>query len=122
VDSAPVDLEDHVLLDTQQPLWVRSLLDALAEANIPFVLVADGGTRHVDWLQGSSGTKASVAVYVPSESADKARSVQARVIGSELPDVPEGYDPFATSGDRCPACDASLTAGPQCPGCGLYLG
>ena len=115
-------LEGHVRLARQQPSWIRPLLEELTDRKVPFVIVADGGTRSVNWLYGSAGTKASVEVFVPETVVSTAREIQARVAAASLPALPGDYDLDSVEGEHCPACGAALADSPECTSCGLFLG
>jgi hypothetical protein len=115
-------LEGHVRLARQQPIWIRPLLEALTERKIPFVIVADGAARNLNWLYGGAETEASVEVFVPETAVSAARDIQARVAAASLPALPADYDPGSVDGEHCPACGAALPDSPECTSCGLFLG
>ena len=70
--------------------------------------------------RGGYGIGGRVQVYVAERDLTRARSVEARFIREQVPDVPADFDPDNLASDRCPACQAQLPEESQsCPECGL---
>ena len=60
------------------------------------------------------------SVFVREEDLAEAARLDAVHLRSQIPDVPEGFDPAAPGDDRCPACgEPADLAAPECADCGL---
>ena len=107
------------LLARRQPMKAVSLLEALSAADIEFNVVAEGGTKHVDVLQGSYGEHAAIEIYVDSERLGEAEAV----LREELDYLTEGLpEPVGSEPDHCLACGSHVPDNAaECPDCGLVF-
>lgn len=98
--------------------WALALSELLVEAGIPHrveVVSEDAAGR-----RGSG--PGPYGVYVRSEDAERARTLDTRHLEREIPDLPEGWE-GSPAGEDCPACGASVADdAAECPDCGLALG
>ena len=88
-------------------------------ADIEFNVVAEGGTKHVDVLQGSYGEHAAIEIYVDSERLGEAEAV----LREELDYLTEGLpEPVGSEPDHCLACGSHVPDNAaECPDCGLVF-
>ena len=93
--------------------FITLLAAKLEEAGIPHQVAADPQGRGRD-IRYDLGVRA--------RDLEQARGIDAAVLRSELPDLPEGFEPFAEHGDTCPACGAQVGPNDEtCPSCDLAL-
>ncbi len=114
---APVILTDDLSslegVRTADLDWIHHLQDKLAEAGIP---------HRVELVDPSSRRQKYFAVYVRPEDFPRAREIDAKVFGTEVPDA-EGM-PRVEELDfwSCPACGNRLGEKDlKCSSCGLVL-
>lgn len=99
-------------LTSVPPADAARLLPALAEAGIDFVPVADGSAAEI---VGGAGHDARVTVFVATEDADRARSIESRLLGDGT-----GVAFLEAADEACPACGTPLDAAAEaCEECGL---
>jgi hypothetical protein len=93
--------------------FITVLAEKLEEAGIPHQIAADPQGR---------GRDIRYDLGVRLQDMERARLIDAEVLRAELPDLPEGFEPFAEHDDTCPACGAQLAATDEaCPSCDLAL-
>ncbi len=118
-DAASADPSTRVHLADEHPAKVTGLLDRLREADVPFTLVTDGGTRRVDGTRGSAGHRARASVFVDAGDLSRAESIHRGFLESIIPHLAHAATPAAPPG-TCPAChDAVAPHVEECPSCGL---
>ena len=104
-------------LRTTQPGWAVALAERLRGAGI---------AHRVE--QTTAGESNAYGVFVLSEDLEAARVIDADHVRSEMPDLPEGFDPRdipdeSEASDACPACGVRIDPeAAECPGCGLFIG
>ncbi len=111
--------EDLRLLASRQPLKAVPLLESLSAAGIDFAVVGEGGARHVDVMQGSSGHHAVIEVYVDAERLAEAEAVLRNELAHLTEELPE---PLECEPGHCPACGSRVPeVASECPDCGLVF-
>lgn len=104
-----VDLSNFYLLRTERIDWIKNLIDKLAEAEIPFRVVAhnQGGTA---------------SVFVIDDDREKARRIDHGVYQSQVYGTEAVRYTKDLQFESCPACGASLAeAAQECRSCGLIM-
>lgn len=102
--------------------WSTGLSERLSAAGIAHRIEAGEAP--------ATGGPSVFGVFVRAEDLDAAREIDAGFMRTQMPDLPEGFDPAslteedaAPAADTCPACgDPVAEAVSECPGCGLFLG
>jgi len=93
--------------------FITVLAEKLDEAGIPHQVVADPQGRGRD-IRYDLGVRA--------QDLERASAIDAAVLRAQLPDLPEGFEPFAEHEDACPACGAQIAPTDEaCPSCELAL-
>ncbi len=119
--AAPDVSRLHHLAD-EHPAKVAPLLDSLIEAEIPFTLITDSGTRSVDFDRGSSGWRATASVFVEPSDREAAERHYRRFLERLIPHLALMTPETDSSGESCPACRAPLAGYVQsCASCGLVF-
>jgi hypothetical protein len=105
---------DLVRLRVENPVWIDALARRLAAEGIPSRVELVGAESQARRL-GSP-----CALFVRPEDAERARAVDAELLRSQLPDLPEGASTEWREAEGCPACGAAVGAdASECPDCGL---
>jgi predicted amidophosphoribosyltransferase len=114
--AAPLPpLEELVRVRVENPVWIQTLADHLAEEGIPSRVELLDGDGPVARRHG-----APCALYVRPDDVERARQVDEELLRVQLPDLPEGADTGWSEAEGCPACGAAVDAhATECPDCGL---
>jgi hypothetical protein len=107
--------EELVRVRVENPVWIESLADRLAQ---------EGIASRVELLDSDAPVArrhgAPCALYVQSGDAERARQIDEELLRAQLPDLPEGADTGWSEAEGCPACGAAVGAdATECPDCGL---
>jgi hypothetical protein len=104
-----------VRLRVEHPSWIELLAESLAEAGIPSRVELVATDR-----PATRGAPAPCALFVRPADVERARAIDADLLRTQLPDLPEDVSSEWRDADACPACGAALQAeASECPGCGL---
>lgn len=104
-----------VRVRVEHPSWIETLAEELAAEGIPSRVELVAADR-----PATRGAPAPCALYVRPADAERARAVDAALLRSQLPDLPEHVSSEWSDAEACPACGAALEPeAAECAGCGL---
>jgi predicted amidophosphoribosyltransferase len=104
-----------VRVRVEHPSWIETLAVRLAEQGIPSRVELVASDR-----PATRGAPAPCALFVRPEDAERARAIDAELLRSQLPDLPEDVSSEWSEAEACPACGAALEPeAAECAGCGL---
>lgn len=104
-----------VRVRVEHPSWIETLAEQLAEQGIPSRVELVASDR-----PATRGAPAPCALFVRPEDAERARAIDAELLRSQLPDLPEDVSSEWSEAEACPACGAALEPeAAECAGCGL---
>jgi hypothetical protein len=97
--------------------WARRFSDLLAEEDVPHRVEFEVDSVRV---AGIPADEQLCSVFVLAEDRERAAQLDAELLRSQIPDMPDDFVPGSGEEGRCPACDepADLSA-PECGSCGL---
>jgi hypothetical protein len=104
-----------VQVRVEHPSWIETLAEHLAAEGIPSRVELVASDR-----PATRGAPAPCALFVRPADAERARAIDAALLRSQLPDLPEDVSSEWSEAEACPACGAALEAeAAECGGCGL---
>jgi hypothetical protein len=104
-----------VQVRVEHPSWIETLAEHLAAEGIPSRVELVASHR-----PATRGAPAPCALFVRPADAERARAIDAALLRSQLPDLPEDVSSEWSEAEACPACGAALEAeAAECGGCGL---
>jgi hypothetical protein len=104
-----------VRVRVEHPSWIETLAEHLAAEGIPSRVELVAADR-----PATRGAPAPCALFVRPGDAERARAIDAELLRSQLPDLPEDVSSEWSEAEACPACGAPLEAeAVECAGCGL---
>lgn len=118
VFDAPEELPpatELVRVRVEHPSWIETLAEHLAAEGIPSRVELVASDR-----PATRGAPAPCALFVRPADAERARAIDAELLRSQLPDLPENVSSEWSDAEACPACGAALEPeAVECAGCGL---
>ena len=114
-DLAPAS--DLHRVRTATMTWARSFSDLLDEVGVPHrVELEDDSVR----VAGIPADEQLCSVFVRPEDGERAAQLDAQLLRSQIPDMPEDFVTGPVEDDQCPACgEPADLAAPECGSCGL---
>ena len=116
VDDLPPASDLH-RVRTATVAWAHSFSDLLGEMGVPHRIEMEHASVRV---AGIPADEQLYSVFVRAEDREQAAQLDAQLLRSQIPDVPEDFVAGSGEDDHCPACgEPADLAAPECGSCGL---